>query len=75
MEKYSYLSEEQRNIIKVLSSSRNFGILISKAGSEKITTMKAIVNIYKQSNAKVIGMSLLFINNSFRKSSPRSCNC
>lgn len=58
LEKYTYLSLEQKNAIQGLTQSDNFGILVGKAGAGKTTTMKAIAEIYKKSGARVIGMSL-----------------
>lgn len=58
LEKYTYLSLEQKNAVHGLTQSDNFGILVGKAGAGKTTTMKAIAEIYKKSGARVIGMSL-----------------
>lgn len=56
--KYTYLSDEQKAAVWGLTLDDNFGILLGKAGAGKTTTMKAIAEIYKQSGARVIGMSL-----------------
>lgn len=58
LNKYDYLNEEQRNAVKTLTSDRNLSVLIGKAGAGKTTTMKAVAEIYKDSGARVIGMSL-----------------
>jgi len=56
--KYDYLSEEQKTAVIGLTKDNNFGILLGKAGAGKTTTMKAISEIYEQSGSRVIGMSL-----------------
>ena len=58
LEKYTYLSEEQKDAVYGLTQNDNFGVLVGKAGAGKTTTMKAIAEIYKKSGARVIGMSL-----------------
>ena len=58
LNKYDYLNEEQRDAVKTLTSDRNLSVLIGKAGAGKTTTMKAVAAIYKDSGARVIGMSL-----------------
>ena len=58
LNKYDYLNDEQRDAVKTLTSDRNLSVLIGKAGAGKTTTMKAVAEIYKDSGARVIGMSL-----------------
>ena len=56
--KYDYLSDEQKASVIGLTKSDNFGILLGKAGAGKTTAMKAISEIYAQSGARVVGTSL-----------------
>jgi ATP-dependent exoDNAse (exonuclease V) alpha subunit len=56
--KYNYFAEEQKKAVIGLSGCNNIGILIGRAGAGKTTTMRAMAEIYQQSGARVIGMSL-----------------
>lgn len=56
--KYDYLSAEQKNAVTELTDSRNFGILLGKAGAGKTTAMRAIAEIFEKNGSRVIGMSL-----------------
>ncbi len=58
LNKYNYLSEEQRSAIVSLTSEANVEILLGKAGAGKTTAMKAVAEIYEQNGARVVGMSL-----------------
>lgn len=58
IQKYDYLSEEQKEAVRGLTNNENFGILIGKAGAGKTSTMRAVAEIYEKTGARVIGMSL-----------------
>ena len=57
-EQYAYLNSEQRQAVENLCSDKSLGVLIGRAGTGKTTTLKPVVDIYTQSNYKVIGLSL-----------------
>jgi nucleoside-triphosphatase THEP1 len=58
LENYGYLSKEQKTAVEGLCGNSNIGILLGRAGAGKTTTMKTVSDIYKNSGARVIGMSL-----------------
>ncbi|MDR2781482.1 MAG: AAA family ATPase [Holosporaceae bacterium] len=58
LEEYPYLNKEQKVAVEGLCENGNVGILLGRAGAGKTTTMKAVSDIYKNSGARVIGMSL-----------------
>jgi ABC-type proline/glycine betaine transport system ATPase subunit len=54
LEKYSYLSLEQKEGVIRLKGESNFGILVGKVGAGKTTTMRVVSEIYRESGARVI---------------------
>lgn len=58
LEQYNYFNSEQKEAVQVLTSNQNLSVLVGKAGAGKTTTMQAVAEIYKNSGARVVGMSL-----------------
>jgi nucleoside-triphosphatase THEP1 len=58
LENYDYLSQEQKTAVEGLCGNSNIGVLLGRAGAGKTTTMKAVSDVYKNSGAWVVGMSI-----------------
>lgn len=58
LERYAFLSDEQKTAVKGLGSDRSMELLVGKAGAGKTTTMKAVAELYQQNGSRVIGMSV-----------------
>ncbi|MDR3179622.1 MAG: AAA family ATPase, partial [Holosporaceae bacterium] len=58
LENYNYLSQEQKTAVEGLCGNGNISVLLGRAGAGKTTTMRAVSDIYRNSGARVIGMSI-----------------
>lgn len=56
--KFAFLSEEQKNAVRSLTSNRGLDILVGRAGSGKTTLLEAVATAYKEEGYRVRGAAL-----------------